>query len=789
MNSKMKPPKSNRLRMNARIIWAIAWKDILEALKNKNTIALLLTALLMIFVYYYMPILGSRGEPPLVRVYDAGNSVLVARMENSERLDVRSFPSEERMKKSLTSGDIPQLGLVIPAGFDQSVSTGGEAQLQGYVLNWVKHEEAQELLRLIEDEIAFQLGQPVSIILQERVFLETDSTGVSTSAGISLVFSVTMIGLLLIPHLFLEEKKTRTMDVLMVSPASPNTLVAGKAIAGLFYCLLGAGIALVFYRWLFIHWWLTVLSTVLGALFIISFGLLLGSMIDSREQLTMTSWIFILPLFLPVILYLLKGLVPDSLITVLRFVPTVVYLNLLRASAAETFQMNTVMLQLAWLAFWTVGVVLISGVLVRRRYRQPSKAPTKTQKKKFGTMPILEVIKGWLAAIRQRFSRVKKLPETKQVEISTLQVSDKTEQTSKRDSWRIIWAIASKDILATIKSKLAISIMIGTAFMLLSNTVLPLLLRSNNTPAAIVFDQGRSIILRGLSASDDLRLEIVNSQEELQGTVTGSSELLLGLVIPEDFDRQAGSEQVIELEAYVVHWADPETASQRVAFFEDQLGQSTWGQVQIQLSEQPLYPTVKPDGQSALSIISFTSIIFIMGIALVPFLFVEERQAHTLDMLLVSPARISEVVIGKGLAGAFYCLLAAMVVFIFNAYLIVHWWVAFLAVILGGAMAVAIGLLVGIISDSPATAGLWGSLTFILVLALTMVGYLPGIDLLPSVENLIDYLPTSALIEMLSYSQAGEIPLLQVWTNAVTLLVGVLITLGLVGWRLKMTDR
>jgi len=789
MNTKIKPSISSHLRRNARIIWAIAWKDIVEALKNKNTLAVLLTALPMIFVYYYLPILDTRAEPPLIRVYDAGDSVLVARLENSEVLDVRTYRREELMKKALTSGDIPQLGLVIPQGFDQAVSTGGEAQLQGYVLNWVKQEDVQDLFSLIEDEVAFQLGQPVSIVLQERVYLEPDSTGVNTSAGISMVFVVTMVGLLLIPHLILEEKKTRTMDVLMVSPASPNNLVAGKAIAGLFYCLLGASISLIFYRWLYIHWWLAVVSTVLGALFVISIGLLLGSLIESREQLTMTAWVFILPLFLPVFLSLMPELIPDAVISISRFIPTVVYLNLLRTSAAAAFSASTVLLQLAWLAAWVVGMMLIVGWMVRRQDRQPAKPAPEAHREDTSSFPILEAATRWLASLTKRAPRTEMIPDTAAVESEMFVGGGDDLPTGNRDAWRIIWAIASKDILATLKSKLALSIMLGTAFLLASSRALPLLLSSRNIPAAIVYDQGRSTILRGLAASDDLRLGIADSLEEMQKTVTSSPEVLLGLVVPEDFDQQAGSEQVIELDAFVVHWADPETLSQRVAFFEEQLGQSTWGQVHIQLAEQPLYPPAKPEGQSAMSMLSFTIILFTMGIALVPLLFVEEWQAHTLDVLLVSPARISEVVIGKALAGAFYCLLAAVVLFLFNAYLIVHWGVALLTVVLGAALAVAIGLLVGIISDSPTTAGLWGSVILLIVIALTVMAILPGINWSPALDTLLDYLPTSAMVEMLGYSVAGEIPLLQVWTNAAILFVGVLLVLGLVGWRLRLADR
>ena len=779
---------ASRLRKNARIIWAIARKDIVEALKNKNTLAVLLTAIPMIFVYYYLPILSARGEPPLVRVYDAGASVLVARLENSEVLELRTYTSETQMKEALMSSDMPELAFAIPAGFDQALESGESAQLLGFVLNWVDPAEADELRRIVEEEIAFQLSQPVPIILQDPVYLTPDSHGISTSAGIAWVFVLTMVGLTLIPHLMLEEKKGRTIDMLMISPAGSGSLVAGKAIAGLFYCVLGASVALVFYRWLVIHWWLAVLVTVLGALFTVSLGLTLGSITESRAQLTMWAWFFILPLFLPVFLSLMEGLVPDRAIEALRLVPTAVILDLLRASFAATFPLSVVLPKLFWLAAWTAGVLAFDVWIVRRQDRQPAVAAAPQIEERSAT-PILDAGVRWLASLSGRFSRPEALPNAAPVGMVADLRGDHDAPAGKREGWRIIWTIASKDITATLKNKLALSIMFGTAFVMASNAALPLLLRLRDTPAVVVYDEGRSTILRALAASDDLRLRITDSLEEMQEVVSGSPEVLLGLVASEDFDRQAGSADVIELDGYAVHWADPEDMAQLVAFFEEQLGNSTWGQVNIQVLEQPLYPTAELEGQRFMFALTFAIVLFTMGIALVPLLFVEERQAHTLDVLLVSPARISEVVVGKALAGAVYCLLAAGVVFLFNQYLVVHWGVALLAALLGTALAVAIGLLVGIISDSPTTVGLWGSLVIFAMLVLTLVGSYAGIDWPVFIDTLFDYLPTSALVEMFGFSLAGEIPLLQVWANTAALLAAVLIVLGLVGWRLRLTDR
>ena len=47
-----------------------------------------------------------------------------------------------------------------------------------------------------------------------------------------------------------------------------------------------------------------------------------------------------------------------------------------------------------------------------------------------------------------------------------------------------------------------------------------------------------------------------------------------------------------------------------------------------------------------------------IGGFMVPYLILEEKQTHTMEVLLVSPASVSQIGTGKALAGLFYCLAA-----------------------------------------------------------------------------------------------------------------------------------
>jgi ABC-2 type transport system permease protein len=779
--------RNERFRKKIRIIWAIVTKDLVEALKNKNTIAIILITLLMTVFYYYLPRLSARDEPPRVRIYDAGESSLVPLMEDSDSLNVRTYPSQEIVIEALRNNDVPTLGLFIPEDFDQLLEADQEIALQGYVLSWVSRTDADELRQAIESEVAGLLGIPVPILLDSNQFsLAPESHGIGTTAAIAILFTVVMIGLTMIPHLMLEEKKTHTMEVLLVSPASAGDLVAGKAIVGLFYCLLGAAISLVIFKFVVIHWWLAILTVVLGALFTVSLGLWLGSIIESRAQLTMWAWVFILPLLLPVFLSLMEELLPDTLIQVLQYIPTAVMLNLLRTSYSAVIPLGKTLFQLAWLAAWAGGFLVFVTWLVHRQDRQPAGEATSRQFAEANGMPLLESGVRWLGTSFKRLSPA----EVRQTESkAAISPESKGDKAIKNSPLNIIWTIAAKDISGMLKNRLVLSIILGTVFVVASGSVPRMLIIRQSNPTAIVYDPGRSAILRNLTGRDEFQIGFVDSLAEMKEIVSEAPEVLLGFGIPQDFDHLAGDNETIILEAFSVHWADAEQVDQRATFFQEQLSQASGGQVQINVSEQRLYPPPVLEGQTIMFVMLVLIVILTMGFAMVPLLLVEEKTTHTLDVLLVSPAKIYQVAAGKALAGGFYCLLAVAVVLLLNRFLVVNWGVALLAVLLGITFAVMVGLLVGVISDNPTTVGMWGAILILGLFGLTMVGTFVDLNWLPIVQTLLDYLPTAAMAELLGFSLAGEFPVAQVWVNSAALLVAALIAFGLLAWRLRLTDR
>jgi ABC-type Na+ efflux pump permease subunit len=355
---------------------------------------------------------------------------------------------------------------------------------------------------------------------------------------------------------------------------------------------------------------------------------------------------------------------------------------------------------------------------------------------------------------------------------------------------RIILAIAAKDILDAFKNKTTLGIMIGVAILMANGHLLPLLLGLRNQPKAAVYDPGRSQVVRTLAGRDEYVLAIVDTQEELQDLVADSPEVWLGIALPEDFDRIAGSGELIVLPGYAVHWADPGLVAERASFFEALLGEASWQTVRIDLVlGGALYPPTGSVGWAYMLALVLTITILTMGVVLAPHLLVEEKEHHTFDVLLVSPASYSQVIAGKALAGALYCLAAAVVVVAFDARYIVHWGVLSLAVLLGAICSVSIGMLVGASFDSGSSVNMWAGISLGALIVPAFLGFFTNSEWPAFIQTILPYLPSVALARLARLSMAGDIQARVVWTDALVLVLWSLLFFGLVVRIMKRIDR
>jgi ABC-type multidrug transport system permease subunit len=357
--------KTGKLRRNIRIILAITGKDILDSVRNKTILSILVTALFLSAFFTIMPQL-SDTDTPLVFLTDRGDSSYMSLITRSDTFRLRTYPSVEKMKADFILRADNQLALVLPADFDQTLAAGGIPQIQGYALNWVNSKTITEKKEALESKLARILGSPVQIDMNGgTLFMSPESNGgLLEATGIVVILMTT--GILLVPNLFLEEKRTRTMQALQVSPANSNQIAISKTLTGIFYISIFAVLVVAANAYLVLHWRVVFWSILLSILVSVSIGLLLGILIENRQQITIASQVLLIPLVLPILLRIFSDLLPDRLTDIVRWLPSAVMFDLLRFSFSNQSGPVMYLPRMGILAMCFIGLFGISAWLIRR---------------------------------------------------------------------------------------------------------------------------------------------------------------------------------------------------------------------------------------------------------------------------------------------------------------------------------------------------------------------------------------------------------------------------------------
>jgi ABC-2 type transport system permease protein len=289
--------------------------------------------------------------------------------------------------------------------------------------------------------------------------------------------------------------------------------------------------------------------------------------------------------------------------------------------------------------------------------------------------------------------------------------------------------------------------------MMLTAQVFPFLMKLSTAPRVIVYDPGDSRITAELNESDRYRLVEADSRDELDAILVEMNSQVLGLVVPADFDQVLDSGAGLELDGYVV-WSARSAASELGSELAEHLSELLGEPVGILVEGNIVYPPPEGTGHLGMIAIVLVMVLAITGGFMVPYLIFEEKQTHTMEALLVSPANVGQILVGKAVAGLFYCLTAIAVALAFNHSTITHWGVSILAAVCGGLLAIAIGLVLGSTFESTQQMGLWAGIPLLLLMVPVMVVSM-GMRLPGSLESLFPWLPTVALADLFLLSFSG----------------------------------
>ena len=262
----------------------IAAKDIVDALKNKNTRLNIIIIIAMVGFFHWTLTLRPFDKQIEIVVYDQGGSGL--KFESTTLKDGQEIFFEEvdsilAMSREMAYED---LGIVIPTGFEDDLASPNGASISGYIL-WAKRSQAETLEPRVSAALSSYFGGEVDVSLGEHLVLpNADNLGDGWNFTAQQLFIICWLAIAVVPHLMLEERKTQTLEALLVSPVGAAEVVAGKALAGTFYLAIAIGFSLAL-SWMYvIQWGMAIFALLALTLFAIGLALALGSFIPTAVQ-------------------------------------------------------------------------------------------------------------------------------------------------------------------------------------------------------------------------------------------------------------------------------------------------------------------------------------------------------------------------------------------------------------------------------------------------------------------------------------------------------------------------
>jgi ABC-2 type transport system permease protein len=319
-------------------IWIIAVKDIRDAFKSRLILSLILVLGFMVATPSLISVFLVQPDSSIA-IYDSEASKLLQALEGDPTFAVREATSQEDLQFLVGSSGLGpgvDAGLLIPAGFDDGWVAGTPPGVQLYV-SWANRGELQTLadrLARLSSEL-LGLDEPLSIESQ-IVYPSTGGFQMLGFLGMTSVLIITMIGLYLVPHLLLEEKLTKTLDALLVAPATIRQVVAGKTLAGMFYMFISAVIVFLGSWSAIVHWEVAAIFALAAGLISTAMGLVIGTFFDRGQDALGLMIVFIFLLYGALIVDLVGLDIPGFLQPLIAWIPTTSLTRMLWFCYAET---------------------------------------------------------------------------------------------------------------------------------------------------------------------------------------------------------------------------------------------------------------------------------------------------------------------------------------------------------------------------------------------------------------------------------------------------------------------
>lgn len=315
-----------KFQTNLSLIFAVASKDIGDAIRNRVILAIFLSVGFMVVSTQALPWLVSLKKRSIVFYYDQGTSQTIKNAQrNQQDLILAPESSLDSLLDAVGQTAENALGVIFPPDFDQVLASGETLSLIAY---YPFHSAPKDIFAMemdIEGKLSQVLNTPTDLLLEGHpAYPLTVSKGYPQMIAFGMVLGVTTLGMILTPYLFIEERETKTMDALLLSPIKIHHVIIGKTLTGLVYSVAAAlPIFLLSWRWI-VHWDLIMLTLLLSAITGVAIGLVIGVLFDNSSTTNMIAGLGIATLSIPMyIWHTLAGKVSPVVLNLISWLPSI----------------------------------------------------------------------------------------------------------------------------------------------------------------------------------------------------------------------------------------------------------------------------------------------------------------------------------------------------------------------------------------------------------------------------------------------------------------------------------
>ena len=298
-------------------------------------------------------------------------NALTAAVADTVDLRFLEVETEEELRDEVQD-DRADIGLIIPAGFDEAVRRGEQPQLR-VIHPPSTNFTADYVTAALDPALRLMAGQapPASVAVEavaepEESETAFDKLGIREwSVLVSVVLMIGMISMLAIPVILAEETEKKTLDALVMI-ATYREVVVAKAALGVFYLAVMIPLLFILTQRLPDRLPLFVLATALLGVSLIGFGLLLAGFFKNANQLNTWSGLILMPVLGPAFAIGLP--VPDAIETIAELSPTGAGMKLLMNSAADERIFSGEAVSIAVIVVWGIAAyALLLWQLSRRQ--------------------------------------------------------------------------------------------------------------------------------------------------------------------------------------------------------------------------------------------------------------------------------------------------------------------------------------------------------------------------------------------------------------------------------------